>query len=70
MKGVIVVDKKALLAQPELKIQLALMAGQLCEVNETYQFLPSGEYDGTFTKALEDHHVPYQVLMGEEVGYE
>jgi hypothetical protein len=29
------------------------MAGQLCEVNETYQFLPSGEYDGAFTKALE-----------------
>jgi hypothetical protein len=70
MKGVIVVDKKALLAQPELKIQLALMAGQLCEVNETYQFLPSGEYDGAFTKALEAHHVPYRVMMGEEVGDE
>ncbi len=67
MKGVIVVDKKSLLAHPELKAQLALLAGQLCEVNETYQFLPSEEYNGAFIKALNDHHVPYQVIMGEEV---
>ena len=67
MKGVIVVDKKALLAQPELKTQLTLLARQTCEVNETYQFMPSGEYDGALTKALEDHHVPYRLMMGEEV---
>jgi hypothetical protein len=66
MNQVIVVDKKALLAQPELKMQLTVMARQICEVNETYQFLPSGEYDGAFTRALEAHRVPYHILLPEE----
>ena len=66
MNQVIAVDKKALLAQPELKIQLTVMARQICEGNETYQFLPSREYDGAFTKALETHRVPYHVLLPEE----
>ncbi len=66
MNQVIVVDKKALLAQPELKLQLTVMARQICEVDETYQFLPSGEYNGAFTQALETHRVPYHVLLPEE----
>ncbi len=50
MNQVIVVDKKALLAQPELKLQLTVMARQICEVDETYQFLSSGEYNGALPR--------------------